>query len=111
MSQPDHGAVVDEIRSARIVSSPELRERVLALASAVPPAPPRRELPWRRVTLVLVPACAALALAGALAAGLATSGKRGSTAANGGAVREAAPQTAFSAQDQVGPSAKSSGSG
>ena len=111
MSQPDHGAVVDEIRAARIVSSPELRERVLALAAAVPPAPPRRELPWRRMTLVLVPACAALALAGALAAGLATSGKSGSTAASGGAVREAAPQTAFSAQDQVAPSAKSSGSG
>ncbi len=110
MSQPDHGAVVDEIRAARIVSSPELRERVLALAAAVPPTPPRRELPWRRMTLVLVPVCAALALAGALAAGLATSGKGGSTAATGGAVREAAPQ-AFSAQDQVAPSAKSSGSG
>jgi hypothetical protein len=75
MSQPE--AILSEIRSARIPASLELRARVRELATAVPPAPPRRELPWRRWTLVLVPACVALALAGALAAGLATSGKTG----------------------------------
>jgi hypothetical protein len=76
MSQPDHGAIVNEIRSARIVASPELRARVLDLAAAVPPAPPRRGLPWRRTSLVLVPAAVALALTGALIAGLAGSGKK-----------------------------------
>jgi hypothetical protein len=75
MSQPRY---LDEIRSTRIVASPELRARVRELAAASPPAqPPRRELPWRRWSLVLVPACLAVALAGALAVGLATSGKSG----------------------------------
>jgi hypothetical protein len=92
MSQPEYEAIVDEIRSSRITASPELRDRMLALASAVPPAPPRRELPWRRMSLVLVPAC--------LAAGLATSGKHGRTAVEGAVAREAAPATAFS-QDQA----------
>ena len=90
MSQPDY---LDQIRASRIAASPELRERVRGLAAAVPPAPPRRELPWRRLTLVLVPACAAVALAGALVAGLATSGKRKLT------VVQAAP--AFTAEDQA----------
>jgi hypothetical protein len=100
MSQPEYEAIVDEIRSSRITASPELRDRMLALASAVPPAPPRRELPWRRMSLVLVPACVALGMAGALAAGLATSGKHGRTAVEGAVAREAAPATAFS-QDQA----------
>ncbi len=100
MSQPEYEAIVDEIRSSRITASPELRDRMLALASAVPPAPPRRELPWRRMSLVLVPACVALAMAGALAAGLATSGRHGRTAVEGAVAREAAPATAFS-QDQA----------
>jgi hypothetical protein len=70
--------IPDQIRSARIVASPELRARVRGIATAAPvAAPPRRELPWRRWTLVLVPASLALALAGALAVGLATSGKSG----------------------------------
>ena len=74
MSQPE---VLDQIRSARITASPELRARVRELAAVSPAAqPPRRELPWRRWSLVLVPACLVLALAGALAVGLATSGKK-----------------------------------
>jgi hypothetical protein len=81
MSQPE--AILNEIRSARVSASPELRARMRELAAAVPPAPPRRELPWRRWTLVLVPACVAVALAGALAAGLATSGKRERAVAHG----------------------------
>ena len=51
MSQPDHDAIVNEIRSAQITASPELRERVRGLAAADPPAAPsrqNRELPWRR---------------------------------------------------------------
>src|SRR5437667_1436828 len=75
MSQPE--AILSEIRSARIPASPELRARVRELGTAVPPAPPRRELPWRRWTLVLVPACVAVGLAASLAVGLATSGKSG----------------------------------
>ena len=65
MSQPE--AILSEIRSARIPASPELRARVRELGTAVPPAPPRRELPWRRWTLVLVPACLAVGLAASLA--------------------------------------------
>jgi hypothetical protein len=74
MSQPE---LLDQIRSARIVASPELRARVRELAAVSPPAqPPRRELPWRRWSLVLVPACLAIGLAATLAVGLATSGKK-----------------------------------
>src|SRR6266508_3814050 len=73
MSQPE---LLDQIRSTRVSASPELRARMRELATAVPPAPPRRELPWRRWTLVLVPACVAVVLAASLAIGLATSGKR-----------------------------------
>jgi|SRR5581483_1482078 len=72
MSQPE---LVDEIRAARIVASPELRARVLALATAVPPAPPRRRWSARPTALVLVPAAVAIAIAGALVAGLAGSGR------------------------------------
>ena len=73
MSQPDQESIVEEIRSARIAASPDLRARVRAIAAAAPAAEagrPRRELPWRRLALVLVPACAAVAVAVALAVGL-----------------------------------------
>ena len=89
MSQPDHDAIVNEIRSAQISASPELRERVRGLAAAAPPAAPsrqKRELPWRRWTLVLVPAVIAVALAASLAIGLADSGKKENLAASGGTV-------------------------
>jgi len=83
MSQPE---LLDRIRSARITASPELRARVRAITAATPVAsPPRREVPWRRWTLVLVPACLAVALVGALAVGLATSGKQRTQQARGGA--------------------------
>jgi hypothetical protein len=77
MSQPE---ILEQIRASRIAASPELRARVLDLAAAVP-SPPRRELPWRRMSLVLVPAALALALTGALVAGLVGSGKRNRVAA------------------------------
>jgi len=95
MSQPDHDAIVNEIRSAQITASPELRERVRALAAAATPAAPsrqKRELPWRRWTLVLVPAAIAVALAASLAIGLADSGKKEHLAASGGTVTVEAPR-------------------
>src|SRR5262245_7769439 len=79
MSQPDHEAIVNQIRTARIAASPELRARVREIAAQAPTADssrPRRsrELPWRRAFLVLAPAAVAVAIAGALTIGLATSG-------------------------------------
>ncbi|HZQ66065.1 MAG TPA: DUF4349 domain-containing protein [Gaiellaceae bacterium] len=99
MSPPEHETIVAAIRAARIAAPPDLRGRVLALAAA-PPAPPRRLLPWRRTALVLVPACAALAVAGALAYGLASSGPQRRAAP--GAV---APQAELSAPDRAVPKA------
>jgi hypothetical protein len=77
MSQPDHDAITEQIRAARLTASPELRARVRAIAATAPahvPARPRRELPWRRLALVLVPAGVAVAFAVSLAAGLTSSG-------------------------------------
>src|SRR4051812_30976852 len=93
MSQPDHEAIVNEIRSAQIAASPELRARVRAIAAQSPVAspssrPPRRELPWRRAFLVLAPAAVAVALATTLAIGLAASG---GPASDNDAFRQAAP--------------------
>src|SRR6476659_2727705 len=109
MSQPDHDAIVNEIRSAQITASPELRERVRGLAAAGPPAAPlrqKRERPWRRWTLVLVPAAIAVALAASLAIGLAGSGKKEHLSANGGtaeAQRAAAPPSLpFTAAGKAG---------
>jgi hypothetical protein len=106
--------VLDQIRSARITASPELRARVRELAAVSPAAqPPRRELPWRRWSLVLVPACLALALAGALAVGLATSGKKSAGQARRGVV--ATPEVLSSqaqrdtATPAAPPSAKAAG--
>ncbi len=78
MSQPE---LVDQIRAARIAAPPELRRRVLAIAAESPAEPPRRGRRWRRAALMLAPAVVAAALAGALAVGLATSGKGGRPAA------------------------------
>jgi uncharacterized protein DUF4349 len=108
MSQPEY---LDEIRSSRLAASPELRERVRGLAATLPPAPPRRTgrraIPWRRWSLVLVPACVALAGAGALVAGLATSGKKQGQAVAYGeeAHRQVAQPTrpVFSAADRAAP--------
>jgi hypothetical protein len=96
MLQPE----LDQIRSSRIAASPELRARVLALAASPPSAaaPPRRELPWRRWTLLLAAAGAAVAVTAALAVGLATSGKKSPHAVVRG---EALPaRTVLSTQEQ-----------
>jgi hypothetical protein len=110
MSQPDHESIVNEIRAARIAASPELRARVQAIAASapVPSVRPRRELPWRRLAVVLVPACLAVALAAALSVGLSSSGQDGSKDA---ARRELAPSpTRNGATDALAPlSAKSGG--
>jgi hypothetical protein len=79
MSQPEHEAIVDELRSARIAASPELRARVRELAAAVPPAARRRGLRWRRGALALVSAMVAVAVAVAAAVGVFTTGNRRQT--------------------------------
>jgi uncharacterized protein DUF4349 len=107
MSQPDHDAIVNEIRSAQITASPELHERVRGLTAAAPPTPltrQRRELPRRRWTLVLVPAAIAVALAASLAIGLAGSGKKEHLSARGaGGTAEAQRQDAPRSLPFTGP--------
>jgi hypothetical protein len=79
MSGPDgiderFGTLMGELRSGEATASPELRDRVRAIATRrpEPPAVIRwRRLP-RRVTLVLVPACALIAAA--VGVGVFTSG-------------------------------------
>jgi hypothetical protein len=63
-----------ELRSARPVASPELRERVHAVAAR--PSPQRRHFtfPFKRAVLVAAPAAVALAVGGALVHGLINSG-------------------------------------
>ena len=100
MSQPDHEAIVAEIRGARITASRELRARVLAIAAATATdrtaERPRTGFrpPWRRLVLVAVPACLAVALAAALAVGLTGSGKSSQeqSAAGGDATRGTLPK-------------------
>src|SRR5215510_7217723 len=73
-----------ELRGARPVASPELRERVLAVAAQErrPTRRPRFSLPpLRRVALVAAPVAVALAVGGALVHGLAHSAKSAQTAA------------------------------
>jgi hypothetical protein len=72
-----------ELRAARPSASPDLRERVLAVAARERPArPPRFSLPsLRRVALVAAPAAVALAVGGALVHGLVHSGGSAQNAA------------------------------
>jgi len=104
MSQPDQESIVNEIRSARITASPDLRARVAAIAAAAPAAEdgrPRRELPWRRLAVVLVPACAAVAAAVALAVGLSSSGNGGSERAVRGEAARTTPPLAATADSKA----------
>ena len=92
MSGPDgiderFGTLVGELRSGEATASPELRERVRAIATREPepPAITRwRRLPRRRLTLVLVPACALVAAA--VGVGVFTSGGSQKTVENADAV-------------------------
>ena len=91
MSLPE---IQDQIRATRIVASAVLRERVRSIAAANPAAsPPRRELPWRRVSFVLIPAAVAAVLAVTLSVGLLTSGKSNRQIALGEPVKEGAKPT------------------
>ncbi len=73
MLSPD---LATELRAARPAASPELRERVLALAAREAPVrKPRFSLPpLRRLGLIAIPAVLALAVGGALVHGLTHSG-------------------------------------
>jgi hypothetical protein len=75
--------LASELRAARPVASPGLRGRVSEIAAHERPArEPRVSLPpWRRLTLVAVPAALAVAIGGALVHGLASSGTNGQKAA------------------------------
>jgi Domain of unknown function (DUF4349) len=72
-----------ELRAARPSASPELRERVLAVAARQEPRRPHRFTlpPLRRVALVAAPALVAVAVGGALVYGLIHSGKSTQNAA------------------------------
>jgi hypothetical protein len=72
-----------ELRAARPSASPELRERVLAVAAREKPRRTRRFTlsPLRRLAVVAVPAALALAIGGALVHGLAHSGGSGRSVA------------------------------
>ena len=80
MSGPDgvderFSTLVGELRSGEVTASPELRERVRAIATREPEPPAiarRLRVPRRRLTLVLVPAGALVAAA--VGIGLLTSG-------------------------------------
>lgn len=71
MSGPDgiderFGTLVGELRSGEATASPELRDRVRAIARREPEPPAARlraRLPRRRLTLVLAPLCALVAAA------------------------------------------------
>ena len=114
MSQPDHEAILDQIRASRIEASAELRGRVRAIAATPPPAQSsRRELPWRRIALVAVPACLAVAAAAGLSAGVLDSGKKNPTQAVGREIAPAPISTSRGAgqTDSAAPALKSAASG
>jgi hypothetical protein len=114
MSQPDREAILDQIRVSRIEASPELRERVRAIAASPPPARPTRHgLPWRRIAIVAVPACLAVAAAASLAAGVLDSGKKNRTQAVGREIAPAplSPSRGAGQTDSAAPALKSAGSG
>ena len=107
MSQPDHEAILEQIRGARIEASPGLRARVRAIAASPPPTAPRRAVPWRRIVLVAVPACLAVAAAASLGAGVLDSGGKGQNQA-AGRERAAVPY-AQGQSDTLAPALKSAG--
>jgi hypothetical protein len=80
-----------ELRSARPVASPALRERVRAVAAQPSPERRRFAFPFKRAVLVAAPAVLALAVGGALVHGLANSGSRPRVTAGNSAVTKAAP--------------------
>ena len=93
MSGPDgiderFGTLVGELRSGEATASPELRERVRAIATKQPEPPAARlrsAFPRRRAALVLVPVCALVAAA--VGVGVFTSGGGNKSAVNGEVAR------------------------
>ena len=89
MSGPDgiderFGTLVGELRSGEVPASPELRERVRAIARREPEPPGSRLRAWlprRRLALVLVPVCALVAAS--VGVGVFTSGGGEKRAAHG----------------------------
>jgi len=80
-----------ELRSARPVASPALRERVRAVAAQPSPERRRFAFPFKRAVLVAAPAALALAVGGALVHGLVNSGSRPRVSAGNSGVTKAAP--------------------
>lgn len=100
-----------ELRAARPVASPTLRERVRAVAAQ--PSLERRRFvfPFKRAVLIAAPAALALAVGGALVHGLVSSGSRPRVSAGLPAVTKAAPGVlgARSAPANLGAAIPSSG--
>src|SRR5438874_8254645 len=96
--------LIAELRAARVTASPELRERVRAIAAAAEPQPARFRLPslsLRRTALLLAPAAVAVAVGGAVVAGLVSSGS---------STKRAEPQKLAAVQTvQHGEAARASG--
>jgi hypothetical protein len=87
-----------ELRSARPVASPALRERVRAVAAQ--PSPQRRQFafPFKRVLLVAAPAALALAVGGAVVHGLVNSGSPPRVSAGSNRTSLIAPNAAGAAR-------------
>jgi uncharacterized protein DUF4349 len=72
--------LVGELRSGQATASPELRERVRAIAAGAPRMERRgsfvERLSWRRAALVLAPACIVAAVSAALLHGLSSTGSQ-----------------------------------
>src|SRR5262245_2931510 len=105
MSGPDgiderFGTLAGELRSGEVTASPELRERVRAIATREPEPPAARlraRLPRRRVALVLVPVCALVAAA--VGVGVFTSGgSNRSTEANTNSIQKGLKRSAGNAR-------------
>src|SRR5262245_55255772 len=110
MSGPDgiderFGTLVGELRSGEVPASPELRERVRAIASREPEPPGARlraRLPRRRAILILAPVCALAAAA--VGVGVFTSGGSDRNAeVNLGLDRAAPPPTFKAATGSIAP--------
>src|SRR6476620_3733402 len=87
-----------ELRTARPVASPALRERVRAVAAQ--PSPQRRQFafPFKRVLLVAAPAALALAVGGAVVHGLVNAGSPPRVSAGSNRTSLIAPNAAGAAQ-------------
>ena len=102
-----------ELRGARPSASPELRERVLAVAARQEPPRPRRFTlpPLRRLAVVVVPAALALAIGGAIVHGLVHSGTTGRKAGGNSLAKESPSASAGRGLPLTQPARTLSGAG